>query len=148
MGFYIILIASCYSALFSLVVLLFTKEKPPEKWGEKAYSKCRFAIWLNKMHEKSSFLSSQRVDLFHFIGLIVSTLIAFASLIVFFVDLAIKFTLYQTIGLEITIIITFLILILPIFYEVFLRIWWSILNKDSLINKDLKRLKKIKKQKK
>lgn len=143
MGFYIIALAALYSAISSYVMMVAAKQKPPEGWGNRAYSKSRFALWLNKRREGSRFLGPLRVDRFRLAGVIASLVVFGVSVVALIVDAVTKQALYAFLGKLTTIIVSLSLLMAPFLYETFLTIWWSIIGRNSVTNSQMKKLKKI-----
>ena len=148
MGFYIVTLAAFYSMIFSFFMMISLKINPPEKWGEKPYVKTKMALRINILLRKSKYVWTSRINWFHYIAFISSTIIFFLSLCVTIVDLFSKQSIYHSIGIMYVVIIAITTLLVPILYEVFLITWWSIADKNSNRNISAKRIKKIQHNKK
>ena len=148
MGFYIVTLATFYSMTFSFFMMISLKINPPEKWGEKPYVKTKIASRINILLRKSKNVCASRINWFHYIAFISSTIVFFFSLCVMIIDLFSKQCVYHSIGIMCVVIIAITTLLVPVFYEVFLITWWSIVDKKSNRNISTKRIKKIQNNKK
>ena len=146
MGFYLIVIACLYDVACSYAMMVFQKQKPPRKWGDWPYSKSRLALRLNKVREKSKYLGPLRIDRFHFIGFISSLAIFVISCVALVIDMVSNEVIHLILGDLAIALIAVCAFLAPILYEFFLVIWWSITDKDSSRNSQMKKLKKIKKR--
>lgn len=147
MGFYLIVIATLLSLLFSFVMMVTVKQDPPAAWSNWCYSKSRLAKWFEKRRKSSFYWGILRIDLFHLIGFIFSSVLFIASVIVLFIDFCTGFSITHLLN-DIVILIIFLcVLIASPLYEAFLVVWWSIVDKHSNNNQHVKRIRKLTKRK-
>lgn len=146
MGFYIIVLSAAYSTIFSFAMMIMVKQRPPEKWGDRAYSKSRFALWTSKRRMLSKLFGPIKIDIFRLVGTIISLILFIICCIALIIDTASNQIIYVFLGRLLTIIISLFILLVPLLYEAFLIIWWSIVNKNSPNNSRIKKLRRIKKK--
>lgn len=141
MHFYVILLACVVASLTSLIAMLCTKTKPPVIFDNWIYSETHLARWL----EKKCHLKPVIIDKFHMAGFHAFVALTVISAIITFIDIFSNYVISNSIGF-ISMCVTFLaIIILPLLYESFIVIWWSILNYNyARKNKnDIKKIKHI-----
>lgn len=148
MGFYVVTLAALFMVAFAFVMMLFVKQRPPESWGDWAYSNSRFAKWIEELRDKSRILGSMHIDRFRMASFVGTTAVFGASAITLIIDLSTGMAITEFLG-DIGVAISLLCVIaIPVLYEASLTIWWSIADHASSRNSDIKRLKSIRKGKK
>ena len=146
MGFYIIVLSSFLSLVFSYIMMTSANDRSPENWGERMYPKTKLTLYLIKKREKSKFLAPLKIGIFHLLGFYVSLGSFVVFLLLMVIDLIFNQNLYKFLGFLNTVIIIVFIILLPVFYEVFLAIWWAILNRHSPKYQQIKKLQSIQKK--
>ena len=144
MKFYVVALASLFMAIFAFAMMFFVKQRPPEPWGDWAYSNSRFARWIERLREKSRIFGPLRIDKFRMASFVVTTIIFGASAVALVIDFSTGLAVTEflgTVGLTIAILC---VALLPVLYEAFLTIWWSIADHVSNRSSEIKRLKSIK----
>lgn len=148
MKFYVVALVSLFMAIFAFAMMFFVKQRPPEPWGDWAYSNSRFARWIERRREKSRILGPLRIDKFRMASFAVTTIIFEASAVMLVIDLSTGLSVTNflgTVGLAIAILC---VALLPVLYEAFLTIWWAIADHVSNRSGEIKRLKSIEKGRK
>ena len=143
MKFYVVALASLYMAIFAFVMMVFVKQRPPESWGDWAYSNSRFARWIERLRENSRVLGPLRIDKFRMASFVVTTIVFGIAAVMLVIDLSTGLSVTEflgTVGLAIAILC---VASLPVLYEVFLTIWWAIADHASNRVSKIKRLKSI-----
>lgn len=148
MEFYVVTLAALFMVAFALVMMLFVKQRPPEPWGDWAYSNSRFAKWLEELRKKTRILGPLRIDKFHMASFVGTTAVLGASTVAFIIDVSTGMAITEFLGAVGIAIILFCVIAAPILYEAFLTIWWSIADRTSNRSSEIKRLKSIKKRRK
>ncbi len=148
MGFYLVVLACLYGAIFSFTMMITVKQKPPEAWSDWCHSKSRFAKWLEKKLEHSRFLGPLLVDRFHLVGFMSFFSFFVVSAALFVVDFGTGLSITKFLGTTGIFIALLFFLLAPPFYEAFLVIWWSIADRNASRNQQIKQLKKITKRNK
>ena len=148
MGFYVVTLAALFMVAFAFVMMLFVKQRPPESWGDWAYSNSSFAKWIEELRNKSRILGPLHIDRFRMASFVGTTAVFGASVVTFIIDLSTGMAITEFLG-DIGVAITLLcVIVIPVFYEASLTIWWSIVDRASIQSNDIKRLKSIEKGRK
>lgn len=143
MKFYVVALVSLFMAIFAFVMMSSAKPRPPEPWGDWAYSNSRFARWIERLRKKSRLLGPLRIDKFRMASFVVTTIIFGASAVALVIDFSTGLAVTEflgTVGLAIAILC---VVLPPVLYEAFLTIWWSIVDHVSNRSSEIKRLKSI-----
>lgn len=144
MKLFYISLAALFSLLSSFALMIFVKQNPPSKWGDRPYAKKRFALWINHLFNKSS-LFHVRVDWFHLCGMIFSGAVFLASVTSLIIDYMTEMAVSRFLGARGILFIVVGILFIPFLYEAFLVVWWAILDRKNPRIMKLREYERLKK---
>ena len=114
MEFYLVTLTALFMVAFAFVMMLFVKQRPPESWGDWAYSNSSFAKWIEELRNKSRILGPLHIDRFRMASFVGTTAVFGASVVTFIIDLSTGMAITEFLG-DIGVAITLLcVIVIPV----------------------------------
>lgn len=114
----------------------------PRCFNDKYYSKTKFAKIINNIIKTKKVYKECDIDIFREIPFWISSILLFLTTIVFIIDISLEFYISNFVGKLNSGIIGLTIFLCFLSYQIFIIIWWRILNRKDIEKKTISREEK------